>query len=79
MKELDRIQMDIDSGMQELMSRIHEYEGALKFYARHEHWMEVAEGAEARTLFVAGHGDSTLSMDGYSVAEHVLSKYEVKP
>ena len=67
----DRISADIEIGLQTLESRIHEYENALRFYARHEHWMGVSEDAVAQTLFIAA---SRESMNGFSVAERVLEK-----
>jgi hypothetical protein len=46
------------------------YRDALQFYARREHWMQVSENAEARTLLVAGGPTGTL--DAWSVAQLAL-------
>lgn len=45
---------------------------ALEFYARHDHWMQVTESAEASTLLVAG--ASLATADGWAMAEKALGK-----
>ncbi len=49
------------------------YEKALRFYARHEHWMAQTDADDLRRELVAmaGHG----RQDGWRVAENVLAEF----
>ena len=57
---------------QSIEDRLDEYENALKFYARHEHWMSIAEDG-LRREFVAMAGDG--EQHGWLIAEKILAKH----
>ncbi len=60
--------------MNELFYRLHEYESALRFYARHVNWMATTEDPEAlRRVLVAMSGDG--EQHGWRVAENILKKH----
>lgn len=63
-----------EMALKELHFRLHEYESALRFYARHEHWMALTEDPDSlHTHFAAMRGAGV--QHGYHVAEHVLEKH----
>lgn len=72
---------EIEVASHQLIARLHEYESVLRFYARHEHWMELGETdpQALRRLLIAMTG-SAKDQHGYAYAENVLIKYaKLKP
>jgi len=51
-------------------------EEALRFYANHNHWMQLTENSETSELLVAyGNGEAfAASKDGWSMAEWALKE-----
>lgn len=68
---------DSATEIRNLCRRVRELEAALRFYAKHEHWMQIAESAETSRVLIA-HGCAD-GGDGWAEAEAALASIAERP